>query len=339
MSKRTAKFAPILLAGVAAGAVVVALPVRAVHAADNCLSEPKGDAHGKHWYYRIEHGTGRHCWYMRSEDDKAARSDAPSATPAKRIASQQPDAAASRSFADAHDEVAPRASTTDDAANAAPAAASVWQNAPAAAAAAPSDSAATAPAATPEASPSPVASRWPQPSGTAPAASPHDDASAMVANAEPNTTAEAASPPAPPADLAAAPAERRTGSLQKLLLVAFSALALAGFTGSAVYRLGRRRHRNDWLRERTAWQDAPNPHRPPWVDEPRIQPNHQAVADLDHEEPDLDHPQEIEPQSGFSLAANEPEGGSERIEKIEEFLARLTQQLHEELDGTRPHSA
>src|ERR1700744_3938583 len=144
MSNRTAKFAPILLASVAAGAVVVALPVRAVHAADNCLSEPKGDAHGKHWYYRIERGTGRHCWYMRGEDDKSARSDTSSAAPAKRVASQQPDAAASRSFAEAHDEVAPRASTTDDAANAAPAAASVWQNAPAAAAAtAPSDSAAT----------------------------------------------------------------------------------------------------------------------------------------------------------------------------------------------------
>jgi len=370
MSNLTAKFAPILLAGVAASAVVVALPVRAVRAADTCLTEPKGDApHGKHWHYRIERGTGHHCWYLRGEDEKAA--DAPSAAPTEKVASQQPDASASRSFAEAHDEVAPRTSTANrtstNNASPAPAAPSVWPTAAAAAPAAPSDAAATTPAATPDASPSPVASRWPQTSDTAPAdatpvaaapatTSPQGDPSMVVADAAPTTAAEPPSAPPPPADLAAPPVERQTGSLRTLLLVAFGALALAGFTGSAVYRLGRRSKRNNWLRERNAWQDAQNPHRPPWVDEPRIQPE-LAAADLDQphfdeqhvdeqhlDEQHLDQPQEIEPQSGFSLAADETSleetpPGSEHIEKIEEFLARLTQQLHDELEGTRPRSA
>jgi hypothetical protein len=380
MSNLTAKIAPILFAGVAAGAVVVALPARAVHAADNCVTEPpKADApHGKHWYYRIERGTGHHCWYMRGEDEKSA--DAPSAAPTEKVASQQPDASSSRSFADARDEVTPRASTANNAApnnavtnstNASPTAAapSVWPNAVAAAPAAPGDTAATAPASTPDTSPSPVASRWPQasdnaapaanaaaaansaPVATAPAAANPPDDTATVADAAPNDAAQVPPAPPPPADLAATPAERQTGSLQTLLLVAFGALALAGFTGSAVYRLGRRSKRNNWLRERNAWQDAQNPHRPPWVDEPRIQPE-PAVADLDQEHFDQQHfdqehfdePQHIEPQSGFSLAADETSldeigPGSERIEKIEDFLARLTQQLHEELDATRPRSA
>jgi hypothetical protein len=114
-------------------------------------------------------------------------------------------------------------------------------------------------------------------------------------------------------------------------MVAGGALTLAGLTGSAVYRLGRRRRRNDWLRERNAWRDAQNPNRPPWVDEPRLHSN-QDVADLDARPV-------REPESDFSLAMSESEAGSERVEKIEDFLARLTEQLHQELEGTRPHRA
>src|SRR6185437_10598993 len=112
-------------------------------------------------------------------------------------------------------------------------------------------------------------------------------------------------------------------------------LTLAGLTGSAVYRLGRRRRRNDWLRERNAWQDAQNPNRPPWVDEPRLHSN-QDIADLDDRQVLDDrhvHDRHIddrrirEPQSDFSLAMSESESeaGSDRVEKIEDFLARLTE--------------
>ena len=50
--------------------------------------------------------------------------------------------------------------------------------------------------------------------------------------------------------------EQARVAVDSLPMVAGGALTLAGLTGSAVYRLGRRRRRNDWLRERNAWQDA-----------------------------------------------------------------------------------
>jgi hypothetical protein len=180
-----------------------------------------------------------------------------------------------------------------------------------------------------------LTSRWPQAAdAAAPAPAPQQpEATLMAAGVQDNTAnANAADVPPPPA-ASSAPPERPSGSIQKLLLVAGGALTLAGLTGSAVYRLGRRRRRrNDWLRERNAWQDAQNPNRPPWVDEPRLYAN-QDVADLD------DHPRAREPESDFSLAMNENEAGADRVEKIEDFLARLTEQLHQELEGTRPHSA
>jgi hypothetical protein len=132
---------------------------------------------------------------------------------------------------------------------------------------------------------------------------------------------------APPPSLAAAPVERNTGSLQKLLLVAGGALALAGLTGSAVYRLGRRRKRNDWLRERSNWQSIENPQAPPWV-EP-------VFAHPDPAVPDLDEARNRAAHADASHAFEADESG-DRVEKIEEFLARLTQQLHAELEGTRP---
>jgi hypothetical protein len=49
--------------------------VTLAHAADNCLSGPKGAApKGSHWYYRIDHATKRNCWYVRAEGEKPAAS-------------------------------------------------------------------------------------------------------------------------------------------------------------------------------------------------------------------------------------------------------------------------
>jgi hypothetical protein len=133
--------------------------------------------------------------------------------------------------------------------------------------------------------------------------------------------------PPPPVD------RNNVGSIEKLLLVAAGALALAGLTGSAVYRLGRRRRRNDWLRERTAWKSAQNPNTPPWL-EPRF-----ANA---HAIPDLDEARLAAQESDFSLAVSEggqtaaSEGDqiAENVEKIEEFLARLTRQLQDEVKSS-----
>jgi hypothetical protein len=330
MSHVTAKVASTLLIGVAAATVSTALPSRIVNAADSCLTEPKGDVQGKHWYYHIERGTGRHCWYVRGQDDTSARDDDDKQAASDQAPPAKVDPAAARTFADAHAEIAPKAASPDST-NAA-AAPSVWP-APQAANTAASNATATAPA---QAAPdSALAARWPQAADTAaPSPAPQPDATLMAADARDNTAnanaANATDAPPPPAAIPAPP-ERPSSSIQKLLMVAFGALTLAGLTGSAVYRLGRRRRRNDWLRERNAWQDAQNPNRPPWVDEPRLHSN-QDVADLD------DRPVR-EPESDFSLAMSEGEAGSDRVEKIEDFLARLTEQLHQELEGTRPHRA
>jgi hypothetical protein len=307
----------------------------APRAADNCLLEPGTDAlpQGKHWYYRIERGTGRKCWYTRDADDTSARADAPSAVPADKPAPRRADAAPARSIADAHAEIAPRGTrATVDAPAPAAAAPSIWQ------AARTNTTAAVPPAANP--GPPPLAPRWPQAEAPAPAANPQPQASqsqtsqpqaspmvADVTASNPPTATDAAAQTLPPPDLAAAPVERNTGSLHQLMLVAVGALALAGLTGSAVYRLGRRRKRQDWLRERSNWQSLENPRDPPWVD-PQF-----AVANSNV--PDLDEVKKAEPALQLSPDFEADESGG-RVEKIEDFLARLTKQLHDELEGMPP---
>ncbi len=318
MSNVRAKVASALFvaAAIGLGAAATGLPDHTAKAADGCLTEPKdATPQGKHWYYRSERGTGRKCWYLRGEDEKTA--DAPSAVSSEKPAPRQQDAATTRSIADAHAELPARRRVADDTAP------SVWPNPPAA----------TTPPAAP-ADNNALASRWPQSTGTAPADSntaPADqapEASLMVADAQPDTDADASQqqPAVPPPPLFAPP-ERKTGSIQMLLVVAAGALALAGLTGSAVYRLGRRRKRNDWLRERTDWQSDANPRNPPWVEPVLAQP-HTALADLDETHG-------LVPQSDFAEAVGETEDTDETgetVEKIEEFLARLTAKLHQELE-------
>jgi hypothetical protein len=332
MSHVTAKVASTLLIGVAAATVSTALSSRSANAADSCLTEPKADVQGKHWYYHIERGTGRHCWYVRGQDDTSARDEDDKQVASDQAPAAKVDPATARTFADAHAEIAPKAAAPDST-NAA-AAPSVW---PAPQANAQANDAAAGNSAPAQAAPdSALATRWPQAAdaAAAPSPAPQPDATLMVADAQDNTananTASATDVPPPPAAVPAPP-ERPSSSIQKLLMVAGGALTLAGLTGSAVYRLGRRRRRNDWLRERNAWRDAQNPNRPPWVDEPRLHSN-QDVADLDARPV-------REPESDFSLAMSESEAGSDRVEKIEDFLARLTEQLHQELESTRPHRA
>jgi hypothetical protein len=332
MSNVQAKFASALFLGVAAGAMWTMVPQRAVIAADNCLTAPTDQtAQGQHWYYHIERGTGRHCWYLRGEDEKATRADTSVAAAPEKPAPSRDEATPSRSIADAHAEIPPRPRI--DAPSAAP---SVWPRPSSAPAAA---GAAAASGSVPNAPSSPLASRWPNGSGAgastgnqASASQQPPDASLMLADVQAadggtNAAADAPQNPAP----AAAPIARNTGSVQKLLLVAAGALALAGLTGSIVYRLGRRRRRNDWLRERTEWTSAQNPNSPPWVD-PRF-----AHA---HPMPDLDQARLAAQESDFELAMSEDDQTSdddqtdERVEKIEEYLARLTRQLENEVSSS-----
>lgn len=367
MSNVPVKFASMFFLGAAAGAVWTMFPQRAVLAADNCVTVPTDQTpQGQHWYYHIERGTGRHCWYLRGGDDKSARTETPATAAPEPSAPRRAEAPPSRSIADAHAEIPLRARVPGEApaANSPAANSSVW---PSPASAPPPAGAAQAPN---EPTPS-LASRWPQTSGASVAgtsgAAPAPDQPAAdqqqpqmslmladVQTADATTDAANGAQAAPPAM-----PERNMGSIQKLLAVAAGALALAGLTGSAVYRLGRRRRRNDWLRERTAWKSAQNPNTPPWL-EPRF-----ASANAI---PDLDEARLAAEQSDFSLAMSERDQvmserdqsatnqtdrmtarGSDQardsdqiaanVEKIEDFLARLTRQLEHEVKSSNAKRA
>jgi hypothetical protein len=237
MSNKPAKFAGAISVAFVAGLALMTV-TRAASAADECLTEPKGPTpSGKHWRYHIEHGTGRHCWYLRGEDDATAGSTAqdqsvdtsddasstkdqavsaadqapPSKPPAKKV-----ETPATRSIADARAEWPARAPAED--------------------------SRVAAPAAPPAPPSAANASVFPDPQAAL-AAKPAADTSSTSSSdvdTQPDTTASITPAPAP----AAAPVtqanplgDRHLGSIPMLLLVAFGALGLAGLTGSTVYRL------------------------------------------------------------------------------------------------------
>ena len=245
MPNRTAKFVSVLFASLIAGApfITASHSAPAPDEAEKCLAGPKGTPpQGGHWYYRVERGTKRHCWYIGDEKEKVARAapanssaSADSASPA----SPPINASAQRTIADARAElplpqmqVEPETNSTGQraAATAANAAgtdtnqrANVWDT---------------------NTQSSVIASRWPESSGVSPSASPAPAPATYqsAATVQPDA-AEAPTPAIAPVTLAAADssAARQTGSIQTLLLVIIGALSLAGLMGSVIFRFGRMR--------------------------------------------------------------------------------------------------
>jgi hypothetical protein len=72
MAHLVRRIAPALLASVAATLVAVVAAraqtpaaTPAASTASDCLARPTGpSAKGSHWYYRVQHPSGRHCWYQ-----------------------------------------------------------------------------------------------------------------------------------------------------------------------------------------------------------------------------------------------------------------------------------
>ena len=245
MPGRTAKFVSVVVASVLAGIPLATISHGATAAAEDCLSGPKDPApNGNHWYYRIDHATKRHCWYLKGE--KLSQSAAPNSSTAETTTQ--------RSIADAHAELPAQAAieAPKRGDGLAPAA----------------DATIATPAA--ETQRSAVASRWPEQSGTSSSTvSPSTAANSGVA-APPDSDATLPTAPAAVA-LAAANSspEKQPGSIQTLLLVILGALALAGLIGSAVFRFGNLR----WIGRRTIqvdrqaiWETANIDRRSPTVD-------------------------------------------------------------------------
>jgi hypothetical protein len=232
MSNRTAKFVSAIFASLLAGAPLTTISHSAAQAADDCLSGPKGaPREGGHWYYRIDHATQRHCWYVRDEEklSRAAPEDSPlpvNPVPANPVSPQKP-IAAQRSIADAHAELPLPQTRIEPASTAA---------GPRTSAPAYTSSANTGVANTQS---SLIATRWPGQSDVGLPITPESAAAGPPANAPSSpkvlpSTAVAAIP------LAAADISSKSplGSIPMLLTVIMGALSLAAVMGGAIFGFG-----------------------------------------------------------------------------------------------------
>jgi hypothetical protein len=236
---RPAVIASLLLAGIP---LVTASPAVA-QAADNCLASPKDQApQGSHWYYRIEHPSNRHCWYLRGQHD-AATQIAPNASvdasPSANPASLNPLAPNNSmtmpgSVANAHAELTSPQAGGDQR--------SITASGQSPAPAAGADATTGASRADANMLRSVVASRWPEQlaaaSSTAPDASPDNSSATAVATAPPAATVV-------PLAAADAAGEKQSGSTQMLVIAIVGALSVAGLAASAVGYGGRRKLRLD----------------------------------------------------------------------------------------------
>lgn len=236
MSNRTAKFVSALFASVLAGAPLGTLSHDSASAAEECLTAPKGASpEGKHWYYRIDRTTKRHCWYL-GQREKPAQT-ASHSTRSEKSAAAKTESSWRRSIADARAELpavaSARQANQDDAPirAASAGAVTVAENTQ------PTANTQTTAPAWPDPQGSVVASRWPEMPAASTATSPPPGMTQLAPN-EPSDIA--AAPPVAPGAAAAAVSPRQTqsGSIPMLLAVITGALALAGIIASVVFKFG-----------------------------------------------------------------------------------------------------
>ncbi len=269
MQNRTAKFVSAIFASLLAGPALATISPSAPRAAEDCLSGPKNQTpQGGHWYYRVDHATKRHCWYLGEERERLSQSAPPNSSPSTKPMTPKTDDAMQRSIADAHAELTPPTRVEETSAAA-------GQRAPATASnTASMENSQLANARDANTRPSLIASRWPEQSGLVSSAS----AGPTTANSDTDsgTDMQPDSGAAPPSVVAAVPlaaadssSESHAGSIQMLLVVIAGALAFAGILGATVFRFGsmrqagRHKIRGD---RRAIWDSADTDHRSPAPD-------------------------------------------------------------------------
>jgi hypothetical protein len=230
MPNRITKFASAILFSFLAG-IALTVPYSAARAADDCLSGPKEETpEGGHWYYRIDHATKRHCWYLRDESGNV-KVTAPTSRPSGKPVAAKADAAMQPAIADARAELpAPTRGEVpnrivDVPAPLTSANATIWPND------------AVVPGA--ETRQSVIASRWPDPSSAAASPSPaptgRDTGMTTIA-------ASRTEPSTPATDQAAAANDSPRASTQfspmQLAAMLIAALALTGIIASLFFRTG-----------------------------------------------------------------------------------------------------
>ena len=282
MKNLAGKFLSAVSAGIVASAPVAMIPLSTVGAAEECLTTPKDETPpGKHWYYRIERGTKRHCWYLQAAKSTPARRAAPEVAPDR-------ETKLARSGADAHAELPLpqtlveadlRTSPTTPATSIDPRGTEQKLSNNASSETAQSN-------ASPETAQSPVASRWPEPTGVFSSATERPiSPSFVVASAAPDTNLDASAdtdstpkvPPVAPTKVEAS-AMGTPASLQMLLLGTFGAIAVLSLTGSAIYQMARRRRRPQRFTSlNPEWPtEEPTNHTgiPPWLEPMIVNPTH-----------------------------------------------------------------
>jgi hypothetical protein len=222
-----------ILVGALATVTLAVAMTGAAHAADNCLSGPKGAApKGSHWYYRIDHATKRNCWYVRAEGEKPTASRSSSITEV----SPQPETPLQPAVANARAEAAPGDIGQSTGTATAPASLDAANNGQGPDASATENGQPT------------VASRW------------LDQAGAEPINGSTPQPADSGAGMNSAAPLAAADARSvsPSGPVSTLFLVIVGALAIAGLLAGAIYRFGGARggDRQDLGRDQRAPWDS-----------------------------------------------------------------------------------
>jgi hypothetical protein len=249
MTNRSGRSSSTIIATIAVSVAVATIQVSAADAAEKCLTTPKAETPtGQHWFYRIEPGTKRHCWYL--GDEGKTSSQVPTSTSARRAApdpSPTSNKAVTRSTADARAELQiPQALTENDRDLAVPSESPTP-------AVAPDSSEHGAPVSTSTANPdrSSGVTGLPQLNGVASSASTPPTTLAMEeTNASDTNTDATTETTVTSAAIAATESEYSvigtTRSLIGLTLIILGALILLGLSGSAIYRLveGRAKRRS-----------------------------------------------------------------------------------------------
>jgi hypothetical protein len=248
MPSRTAKFGSAIFASILASTPLTTTSHSQTVAADDCLSGPKGETPpGSHWYYRIEHSTKRHCWYLREEGDRLSQAAPQNILPPAKPPAPPAEPAPPRSVANAHAELPAQTNRNDGPNTVWPATSPGLNDTPQANA---SDS---------NAGSTVVASRWPETSGVNSVSSPRAATSKLAANVPASSTAAPARAVAA-VTLAAADSssQRQPGSIPKPF-IAVVGLALLGITAGAIlkFRRARRpRRAKIRVRRRPVWEST-----------------------------------------------------------------------------------
>lgn len=241
MSKRTAKFVSAILASFLAGVTVPTVSYNAARAADDCLSSPKKDQtpEGGHWYYRIDHATKRHCWYLgekrgNEERGKVSQSARPSSSQSAKRVPQDAEPAMQPTIANARAEL-PRPARIEQPSRVDALAPAMTANA----ASTENDEAVSSA----ETQGSIVASRWPEPSSANPPPNPPSNESDPGASVDPTPYAQSSLVTASQLATADVPSETSTYSsetpayfVHTKLTALMGALVLAGIIGSVVFK-------------------------------------------------------------------------------------------------------